>query len=62
MHRLRAVMIDRVVPIRGEEEIRGTICELYKIPARRDEGKGDGLWGVQSANQPMSSSSANGRV
>lgn len=46
MHRLRAVMIDRLVPIRGEEEIRGPICELDKIPARRDEREGDGLWEV----------------
>jgi hypothetical protein len=40
---LRAVMVDRLVPIRGEGEICGPICELDKIPARLDEGEGDGL-------------------
>jgi hypothetical protein len=52
-------MIDRLVPIRGEGEVRGPIYELDKIPARRGEGKGDSLWGIKSADQPMGSSSAN---
>ncbi len=31
---LRAVTIDRLVPIRGEKELRAPVCELDKKPAR----------------------------